>query len=545
MSAAGPPETTRKEKRVPSGHNVTQSDRRTWALLALSILVILGFAFTVPSLYVSLIRSGFLGDRLPAGAEGTLLVGLLGLTVLFCLYMILQQSRINAFRRRMIADQMELEQSRGRLGEIISLFQLGGSLQMDLPLHTVAEITVRRVAASFHATEATMFIVDAETRSLRPAARIGLVRGPAEAEIPAGEGALGWAARHGEPILMHAWEKTARFADYFKDHPEIGSVLILPVSIRNRSVAVLEVGRGLKAEPFRLEHRDAGQLFANSVGAVVERGLLAERLDRKAAEAAAPLESDSVAEAGFRDAFLSAATVELKAPITTVVAYSEVLDSNDQRLTPNMRREFTGRLRGEAQRLMGLVDDVLDVVRLEMGRFLLDLRKENVNRIARAAVDQVRGAAASRGVAIETSFDEKIPDQLVDAPKLRQAIIRLLQNGVRFSPPKGHVAIATWMGDDHVLIEIRDGGPQVEAEEAERVFDLEGAGPPHSRRTKDGLGFGLHLTKRFVELHGGEVGVGPGPTGMGATFWIRLPRGEAQEGVFGVRDPFAEQTTQG
>jgi signal transduction histidine kinase len=340
---------------------------------------------------------------------------------------------------------------------------------------------------------------------------------------------------------MQASDRSARFADFFQSHTEAGSVLILPVNVQDRCVAVLQVCRGAKAEPFRLEHRDAAQLFANSVGTVIERGIVSERLDRKAAEAAAPSEATTVAEAGFRDAFLSAATVELKAPITTVVAYSEVLDSNDQRLTPTMRREFTGRLRGEAQRLMGLMDDVLDVVRLEMGRFLLDLRKENVNRIARAAVDQIRAAAASRGVAIETSFDEKIPDQLLDATKLRQALVRLLQNGVRFSPPKGHVAIATWMGDDHVLIEIRDGGPNVEAEEAEHVFDLEAGGPPRSRRTKDGMGFGLHLTKRFVELHGGEVGVGPGPTGAGATFWIRLPRGEAQAGVFGLKDPFAEQ----
>jgi signal transduction histidine kinase len=510
-------------------------------LLGLAILVILGFALTVPSLYVSLVHSGFLGDRLPEGADGTLLVGLLGLTILFCLYMVHQQTQINSFRRRLIADQLELEQSRGRLGEIISLFQLGGSLQMDLPLHTVAEITVRRVAATFHATEATIFIVDPEARTLRPEAIFGLVPGPPEPEVAVGEGAVGWVARHREPILMLASERSARFAEFFQTHTEVGSAMFLPVNVQDRCAAVLQVCRGMKAEPFRLEHRDAALLFANSVGAVIERGLVAERLNRKAADAAGSGEADSVAEAGFRDAFLSAATVELKAPITTVVAYSEVLDSNDQRLTATMRREFTGRLRGEAQRLMSLVDDVLDVVRLEMGRFLLDLRKDNVNRIARAAVDQVRGAAAGRSVMIESAFDEKIPDQLLDATKLRQAIVRLLQNGVRFSPPKGQVSIATWMGDDHVLVEIRDGGPQVEPEEAERVFDLEVGGAPRSRRTKDGLGFGLHLTKRFVELHGGEVGVGPGPTGAGAAFWIRLPRGEAQAGVFGLQDPFAEQ----
>jgi signal transduction histidine kinase len=322
-------------------------------------------------------------------------------------------------------------------------------------------------------------------------------------------------------------------------------VLLLPVAAGDRTVAVLQVCRGPKAEPFRLEHRDSGQLFANSVGVVIERVQLSARLDRTAAEATAAREPDPVGEAGFRDAFLSAATVELKAPITTVVAYAEVLDANDQKMTQAMRREFTVRLRSEAQRVMGLVDDVLDVVRLEMGRFLLDLRKENLNRIAQAAADQARAFASGRGVEVETVLDEKVPDQLLDGAKVRQAIVRLVQNGIRFSPPKGRVTLATWLGDDHVLIEIRDSGPAVEPEIASRVFEIDAASDARFKRCKDGLGFGLHLTKRFVELHGGEVGVGPGPTGAGATFWIRLPRAEAQAGILGLDDPFAEEVSRG
>ncbi len=520
-------------------------DRRGWALLALAILVILAFAFTLPSLYVSLLRSGFLGEYVPAGAGWVLLVGLLGLTIIFCLYMVHQQSQINQFRRRMIADQMELEQSRGRLGEIISLFQLGGNLQMELPLETVAEITVRRLAATFHANEATMFLSDPQAKMLRQAASFGLAPGPPEPDVPFGEGPIGWVARHREPILMHASDKGARFADYFKAHPEAGSTLFLPLVAGDRCVAVLSVSRGPKAEPFRLEHRDIGQLFAGSVGAVVERSLMQAHLSRHAAEATRSQEGAEPHDAGFHDAFLSSAAVELKAPITTVVAYAEVIDQNEQRMTPSMRREFTGRLRGEAQRLAGLVDDVLDLVRLEMGRFLLDLRMGNVNAIARAATDLVRGPAASKGVAIELALDEKIPDQLLDAAKLRQAVLRLLQNGVRFSPAKGRVVLATWMGDDHVLIEIRDAGPQIEPEDAGRVFELEAAAEGQSKRCKDGMGFGLHLTKRFVELHGGQVGVGPGPTGAGVTFWIRLPRREAQADVFGLGDPFVEEMAKG
>src|SRR5678816_3918893 len=126
----------------PSGGFVTreksntvqkQAARKTTALLGLVILVLLGFAFTVQTLWVSLVRSGFLGDNIPAGGW-MILVGLVGLTVLFCLYILHQQGEISRFRARLVSEQMELEQSRSRLAELTSLFQLGNSLHMDLAL---------------------------------------------------------------------------------------------------------------------------------------------------------------------------------------------------------------------------------------------------------------------------------------------------------------------------------------------------------------------------------------------------------------------------
>jgi signal transduction histidine kinase len=208
-----------------------------------------------------------------------------------------------------------------------------------------------------------------------------------------------------------------------------------------------------------------------------------------------------------------------------------------------MRREFTARLRGEAQRLLYLVDDVLDLARLETGRYLLDLRMDNVNKIARDAAETVRALAASKQVDLELKLDEKIPDQHLDSGKVRQAILHLLQNGIRFSPAKGRVSLSTWLGDEHVQLEVRDSGPMVEPEMAPLVFDMETQVEGTSKRVKNGLGFGLHLTKRFVELHGGEVGVGESPSGTGAAFWIRIPRSEGLESVIG-HDPFLETTWQ-
>ncbi len=521
-----------------------QADRRTTALLGLIILVLLGFAFTVQTLWVSVVRSGFLGDNAPAGGW-MLVVGLVGLTILFCLYILHQQGEINRFRERLVSEQMELEQSRGRLAELTSLFQLGNSLHMDLPLDTILEITVRRVASTLHSHDVSLYLFDPQAKTLTCRARFGLTPKEPDHEIPLGEGAIGWVARHREPILMRSTEREARFAEHFIAHPDAGSALILPVTFENRCVAVLQVHRAAKAEPFRLEHRDIGQLFADNVAGVIDRALLVLALESRATDVKPAPKGDAAPQqvTPFQDSFLSAAENELKAPLTTIMAYSEVLDQNDKRMTASMRREFTARLRGEAQRLMYLVDDVLDLARLETGRYLLDLRIDNVNKIARDAAETVRTLAASKQVDLELKLDEKIPDQHLDSGKVRQAILHLLQNGIRFSPAKGRVSLSTWLGDEHVQLEVRDSGPMVEPEVAPLVFEMEAQVEGLSKRVKNGLGFGLHLTKRFVELHGGEVGVGESPSGTGAAFWIRIPRADGLESVIG-HDPFLEQTWQ-
>lgn len=516
-------------------------DRRTWWILGLAILVLLAFSATIPSLYVALIRSGFLGDHPPANGGWSLVVGLVGLTALFSLYMVHQQARINRYRQKVVQDEMELEQSRGRLAELTSLFQLGNTLRMDLPLETVLEITVRRVASTLHGHDVCLFLHDPETRTLSCKATFGPPSREPEPDVAVGDGAVGWVARHREPILMQATDREARYADFFASHPDAGSVLVLPVATEDRTVGVLQVCRALKSDVFRLEHRDVGLLFAHNVAAVIDRARLMEKLRHSAIPpgAAAAAEPNPGAIA-FRDSFLTAASLELKSPLTSIVAYSEVLDQNDRKMTPAMRLEFTSRLRLEAQRLIVLVDDVLDVARLELGRYLLEITVASVNDVAREAVEAVRPAAESRGLSLELALDQQIPSQHLDPAKLRRAIVNLLRNGIRFSPPKGRVRVSTWLRDDGVTIEIRDSGPVVTPEGAAAIFDLDAAASGACGRCKHGLGFGLHVTRRFVELHGGSVGVVADTVGAGAAFRIHLPRGDDLARVIGA-DPFVEE----
>src|SRR5438552_15489882 len=144
---------------------------------------------------------------------------------------------------------MELEQSRGRPAELTCLFELGNSLHMYLPLATTLELTVRRVASTLHSPDVSLFLYEAESKTLRCRARFGLSPAASDAEVKPGEGAVGWVARHREPILMSAVDRGARSAEHFMAHPGAGSALILPVNFETRGVAALQAPRGGQAVP--------------------------------------------------------------------------------------------------------------------------------------------------------------------------------------------------------------------------------------------------------------------------------------------------------
>jgi signal transduction histidine kinase len=517
-------------------------EMRTWWLIGLSILMILGFSVTIPLLLLSLVRAGVLQGVLPADGGFSLVVGLLGLAAVFSLNLIYQQSQINLMRRRIVQDQMDLEQSKSRLGELTSLLQLGNTLQMDLPLQTVLEITVRRIASTLHAHDVDLFLLSRETKSLHVAASFGLTRRPPEPEVPYGEGPVGWCARHREPVLLVAGGADSPFGDYAAARSAIGSILFLPIQVEKRCVGVLQISRAASADPFRPEHRDVAKGFADSLGPVIDRARGAASLRQNtAAVAAAAVPTTQSAAGSFEDAFLQSASQELKSPLTAMVAYSEVLEQNDKRMTPAMRSEFVGRIRSEADRTMGLIDDVLDLVRLELGRYVLELRVGNLNRVVRDALEAVTAVAGAKEVTLEARLDETIPDQHLDGPKMLHSIVHLLRNAVRYSPTRGRVIVETKLGDGDVRVTVIDGGPALDPDRPDSAFELGAPGTTEgtTKRARASAGFGLHLTKRFVELHGGNVGASTGVEGA-STFWIQLPWGGDLSTLVGG-DPFAEE----
>jgi signal transduction histidine kinase len=266
------------------------------------------------------------------------------------------------------------------------------------------------------------------------------------------------------------------------------------------------------------------QVFADHVGSVVERAEAMERLGSRARELeAVNLKLNEMNR--LKDVFLSTASHELKTPLTAVIGYAELLDDNEERLTREQRSEFLRRMRAEAGRLLSLIEDILDLTRIESGKLTLRRVSMSVNEVAHAAVETTRSLAQKHGVELVERLDPLLPHTFLDEVKLRQVLVNLLVNAVKFSPEQGTVVLETLRDGDFLRVHVTDQGEGIAPEDSAHIFELFGQGEHGAR--EGGLGIGLHLVKRITELHGGHVGVNS-RVGEGSTFWLRLPLNAAE-----------------
>jgi signal transduction histidine kinase len=291
-------------------------------------------------------------------------------------------------------------------------------------------------------------------------------------------------------------------------------------------VGVLNVNRINHPEPFKEHHRQVLGLFAEHVGAVIDRAELMERLGERNRELEANVERLHESHR-MKDVFLSTASHELKTPLTAVIAYAELLADHEQRLDTQQRGQFIARLRSEAQRLMGLIEEILDLSRIESGKLNLRRRRLDVAGLAHEAIETSRSMAAKHHVRLNEEYGTGLPEIWADEVKVRQAIVNLLVNAIKFSPSDSDVWLRVVAEPDCVRVEVADTGPGIAPEDTAHIFQLFGQGVRETSDQRGGLGIGLHLVKRLTELHGGHVGVNS-KVGAGSTFWMRLPLAGAE-----------------
>jgi len=509
---------------------------RAWLLWGLTFAVLFALTLAIPMLYLPLASLGGADRTFSAQHAYYALIGLGGLVLIFCLYTVLKQIELNRLREHLAGEEQDKQDVRTRLSELSALFQVSTTLNLQLRLGVILEIIVRRVVSTLGAQQASVMLYNPEDGTLETRASYGLESEFARnARKKIGEGIAGWVAERQEAVLLSNDRPPAGLDQHYKTNRNITSALSLPLRVGERCVGVLNVNRINHPEPFQDHHREMLSLFAEHVGAVIERAETVERLSSRTRELeAANLKLSELNQ--MKDVFLSTASHELKTPLSSVIAYAELLQENEATLATEQRAEFLHRLRNEADRLMNLIEDILDLSRIESGKLSLRRRPIAVNEVLRSALQTSRGLADKHGVTLETALDDALPPLSLDEVKMRQVVVNLLVNAIKHSPERGVVVAATRRDGDEVVIEVRDRGEGIEPNETTHIFELFGQGVRERKGVAGGLGIGLHLVKRLTELHGGHVGVNSTP-GSGSAFWVRLPLPVAPDAAADADEP--------
>jgi signal transduction histidine kinase len=275
--------------------------------------------------------------------------------------------------------------------------------------------------------------------------------------------------------------------------------------------------------------------FAEIVGRHVSFGLA--RVDAvRAAEAAYVRERNARSEADAartaaehanqaKDEFLAMLAHELRNPLGVIVHASQILELAAGS-SPELMRPIS-MVQRQSRHLASLLDDLLDVARITSGRIELHAATLDLRDIVRHAVE----AQHVRVEAKQQSIDLDLPEHGVpvtgDTVRLQQAIGNLVHNASKYTAPRGSIQVALALDGDEAVIRVRDDGIGIPPERLESIFDLFVQGSPSLARTEGGLGIGLTLVRRIVELHDGRVAARSAGLGQGSEFELRLPLARA------------------
>jgi PAS domain S-box-containing protein len=226
----------------------------------------------------------------------------------------------------------------------------------------------------------------------------------------------------------------------------------------------------------------------------------------------------------LKSEFLANMSHELRTPLNAIIGFSELMYDGKAGENSPQQKEFTGDVLASARHLLQLINDVLDLAKIEAGK--MDFHPEPVNlaKIVNEVCDVVRTLVAAKRLVLRIDIDASLADLVLDAGKLKQVLYNYLSNAIKFSNEGGEITVhATPEGEDHFLLDVRDTGIGIKADDLARLFvEFEQLDTDRSRESQ-GTGLGLALTQRIVEAQGGRVGVDSEPS-KGSRFWAVLPR---------------------
>ena len=476
-------------------------EKRDGRLRAFTSVLVILLGVTVVTLYLPQVW-GKSVQFLPAPeTHTTLATGILGLAALFYLYVMRKLNQLSELRRELLGTRLREELLRGRLSELSSLFETTAHANLRMDRDEMLDLIVRRVLICLEADQCSIFLLDAETKELACSAVTGrdeeFVRG---ARMPLGEGIAGWVAAHNEPIVLDDSEMATRFPQERKRGRDISSSLCVPLAARSQVIGVLCINRLERHNPFTAMDARLVTIFAEHIAGAVMRLDEWSDMDRRASVLAASNEHLARVQR-LHDVFLAAARFEMRTPLAAIQASADLLRRDGQTMPPERHTRLTRAVQEQGHHLREVLNEILDLSRLEAGEVRLSRHLLSPNEPMLLAVQAVEAQAARRGIRISAEPSAEVTPLSLDAAKWKRALVNLISAALRMSTSGDTIRVRSLVRDGSIEVVVSGFGSGASGEDLRHFVEAfaEGCG---RRSATARMGLGVFVAKRYLEMHG-------------------------------------------
>ncbi len=421
------------------------------------------------------------------------------------------------------------EQAKSRLAEQKALYGIAEHLSSTLDVPTLLKFVINHLSAFFHANFGTLRLLDEGGATLMTGAMYGItdeyirhanenLEMSLDPSTAQGQSPAAACLREGRLVAISNIAKDRRFAEWRKiaKMQSFTSVVCVPLVPSNEPLGVISLyfqdARKLAPEELELLQTAARASAIALQRAMLDERLLKEEVSRRALEEVSHLKTE----------FVSLVSHELRTPLTSIQGYIRLILAGHTGGLDPVQQDFLNAVNRNTDRLVALVDDLLDISRIESGRLELLLEPLDITETIVNEIEAHRSQFEGKGIGVTTDIQTGLPRVKADSHRLGQIIANLVSNAIKYSGEGTSVKVTVGQIGQNVLVKVIDSGIGIAPEERNRLFERFYRGDNDLVRATYGTGLGLAITHHLVDMHGGKIWV-ESEKGHGSTFSFSIP----------------------